>query len=172
MSEPVPFPKCWWATDKLLAGPTFFSGDLASDLKNLAALEKAGISTIISLVGLDDYYSNEIESEALAWTVVPRFAWLGFSIPDGTAPNKETMKTLLQWIDVGLRKNGKVFVHCHGGRGRSGVVVGCWLARHGVALGEAALDYIAERRELFGLSLPCPETPGQREMVIHWPLHG
>ena len=172
MNTAFPFEGCWWVTGSLLAGPTFFSGDLTSDVRKLAVLEKAGISTIISLVGLGDYYSDENEAEVLAWAIVPRFVWLGFGIPNGTAPNKETMKIMLQWIDVGLRKNGKVFVHCHGGRGRSGTIVGCWLARHGIALGEAVIDYITERREPFGLTLPCPETPEQREMVIHWPLHG
>jgi hypothetical protein len=169
--NPSPFSGCWWVTDSLLAGPTFFSGDLTNDVRNLAVLESAGISTIISLVGLDDYYADETESEIFAWAIVPRFTWLGFTIPDGTAPDKETMQKLLQWVDVGLMKGGKVYLHCHSGRGRTGTVVGCWLARHGIALGEAVIDQIAELRQSFDLPLPCPETTAQREMVIHWRLH-
>jgi hypothetical protein len=166
----VPFANCWWVTDSLLAGPTFFSGDLTTDVRNLAALESVGISTIVSLVGLNDYYTDETESEIFAWAVVPRFIWMGLAIPDGTAPNKVTMEILLQWIDVGLMKDGKVYLHCHTGRGRTGTVVGCWLARHGIALGEAAIDYIAELREKFNLPLPCPETMEQCEMVMRWRL--
>jgi protein-tyrosine phosphatase len=168
MTARVPFSNCWWVTENLLAGPTFFSGDLTTDVRKLAALESVGISTIVSLVGLNDYYTDETESEIFAWAVVPRFVWMGFDIPDDTAPNKETMKILLQWIDAGLGKNRKVYLHCHSGRGRTGTVVGCWLARHGIALGEAAIDYMAELRESFNLPLPCPETPEQQEMVVHW----
>jgi len=171
MSALLPFPGCWWVTDNLLAGPAFFSGDLTKDVRNLAALESAGISTIVSLVGLDHYYGDETESEIFAWAIVPRFIWLGFDLPNGTAPTKETMLTLLQWIDIGLKKNGKVYLHCHSGRGRTGTVVGCWLARHGIALGESVIDYIAELRQAFDLPLPCPETATQREMVIHWRFH-
>ena len=155
-------------TDSLLAGPTFFRGDLTSDVRNLAALQSVGITTIISLVGLDDYYTDETESEIFAWAIVPRFVWLGFALPQGTVPDKATMGTLLAWLDVGLMKEGKVYVHCHSGRGRTGTVVGCWLARHGIAVGEVALDYIRELREEFNLPLPCPETVEQCEMVTHW----
>ena len=171
MNTAVPFEGCWWATYSLLAGPAFFSGDLTPDVRKLALLEKAGISTIISLVGLDDYYSDENEAEVLAWAIVPRFVWLGFGIPNGTAPNKETMKIMLQWIDVGL---GKM-------EGISSLPQrpwqkwdDCWLlassTRHCSWRSSARLHRGTPRS--FWTFASVPRNPEQRGMVIHWPLHG
>lgn len=168
MSAPLPLMKSWWVTDNFLAGPVFFSGDLTADVRNLAKLEAAGISTIISLVGLDQYYSDEIESEIFAWAIVPRFVWYSMEVEDGSAPGSDTMQMILQWIDVALMKDRKVYLHCHSGRGRTGTVVGCWLARHSIALGDAVIDHMAELRAAAGLSGSCPETPAQIELVTHW----
>jgi protein-tyrosine phosphatase len=61
-----------------------------------------------------------------------------------------------------------VYLHCWGGIGRTGTVVGCWLVRHG-ASGSAALDRIAE---LHGATPDgarrSPETEAQREAVLGW----
>lgn len=168
MSAPVPFPNCWWVTDQLLAGPVFFSGDLTSDVRNLTKLEGAGISTIISLVGLEPYYSDETEAEIFGWAIAPRFIWLGFNIPVGTAPDVETMGIILQWIDAGLLKDKKVYLHSGAGCGRTGAVVGCWLARHEIAVGSAIVDYLADIRAAAGLTSPCPETNSQIDIAIHW----
>jgi protein-tyrosine phosphatase len=59
-----------------------------------------------------------------------------------------------------------VYVHCRGGIGRTGTVIGCWLARNGLT-GQAALDRIAELRA----GTPdgytqSPETAAQRAFVL------
>ena len=168
MSAPVPFPNCWWVTDSLLAGPAFFTGDLTTDVRSLAKLEAAGISTIVSLASYADYYPDETEADIFAWAVVPRFIWFGFDIPIGTAPDKDTMLVILQWIDGGLLKDKKVYLHSGDGCGRAASVVGCWLARHGIAVGTAALDHMAEQRVEAGLSELCAQSAPQIEAVTHW----
>jgi hypothetical protein len=168
LSAPVPFSNCWWVTDQLVAGPVFFAGSFTTTQDNMDALEEAGVHMIVSLVGLDQFYPDPDEAEVIAWEIYPRFFWYGFSLPDGAAPNKETMGVILQWINVGLLEGGKVFVHCASGCGRTGTIVGCWLADRGIAKGEAALVRIAELRQAAGLSLPCPETEAQRELVRKW----
>lgn len=168
MSRPVPFPKCWWVSDDLLAGPVFFGGSDLSLRENMEALESVGIWMVVSLVGFGEFYPDTEENELLQWEINERFSWYGFALPNGFAPRKETMQVMLGWIDVGLSLKRKVFVHCLSGRGRSGTVAGCWLARHGIASGQGVIDYLAERRQAAGLSLPCPETDAQRRLVSSW----
>jgi len=57
------------------------------------------------------------------------------------------MIRILDQIDRGMEQNPAVYLHCWGGRGRTGTVVGCYLARHGMAVGEAALDLLGELRQ-------------------------
>jgi protein-tyrosine phosphatase len=78
------------------------------------------------------------------------------------------MQVILGWIDGGLRPAAKVFVHCLSGRGRTGTVIGCWLARHGIAQGESVIDRLIELRQAAGLIGPCPETAAQRELATRW----
>jgi protein-tyrosine phosphatase len=72
------------------------------------------------------------------------------------------MRRTLDMIDAELAAGGVVYVHCRGGCGRTGMVVGCHLVRRGLA-GEVAL---ARVEELCGGS--CPETDEQRAMVLGW----
>jgi hypothetical protein len=64
---------------------------------------------------------------------------------DFTAPPREEMRMILDLIDSELTDGGAVYLHCYGGIGRTGTVVGCWLVRHGTppedaieAIGRAA----------------------------------
>ena len=51
----------------------------------------------------------------------------------------------------------------------TGIVVGCYLVRHGLALGEEALDQIRQlRREEETAGKPSPETDPQCDMVRMW----
>jgi len=132
-------------------------------------LQAAGITDVVSLVSVDEFFPNEDEAEAIAIEVHDRFSnWHGFALPNGSAPDKATMQVILGWVDAGQRPGSKVFLHCLSGRGRTGTVIGCWLARHGFAHGQGAMGRLAELREAAGLSLPCPETDAQRELIVHW----
>ena len=68
-----------------------------------------------------------------------------------------------------LPQGGIVYVHCWGGVGRTGLVVGCHLARHGV-VGPAALERITElRRGAADEHRQSPENALQEAMVLGWP---
>ena len=73
------------------------------------------------------------------------------------------MTTILDALDSALAAGHTVYLHCHGGRGRTGTVVGCWLVRHGLT-GEQALDRIADLRG----DDESPETDEQRAFVLNW----
>jgi protein-tyrosine phosphatase len=89
-------------------------------------------------------------------------------IEDMGVPSTDTMMAILDEIDGAIDQGRPVFVHCLGGRGRTGTVVGCYLVRHGME-GKQALDHIRVlRRFEQTASFPSPETRPQREMVQSW----
>jgi protein-tyrosine phosphatase len=80
------------------------------------------------------------------------------------------MQLILDKIDTALDSGQVVYVHCFAGLGRTGTVVGCYLARHGIS-GEAALTEIARlRQDLPTARLRSPEVEIQRQMVRCWPV--
>jgi protein-tyrosine phosphatase len=81
-------------------------------------------------------------------------------IRDFSVPTALELEAALDEIDAELAVGGLVYVHCWAGCGRTGVVVGSWLVRHGMAPQEA-LARIAETR-----GLGCPQTLEQRLMVL------
>jgi hypothetical protein len=91
-----------------------------------------------------------------------------FPIRDMDVPTSKTMTSVLDEIDQSIAAGQPVYVHCWGGRGRTGTVVGCYLVRNGLE-GEEALRRITElRRELPDAHMPSPETEAQRQMVSRW----
>ena len=79
------------------------------------------------------------------------------------------MKEILDIIDAAVGSDLPVYVHCLGGIGRTGTVVGCWLARHGIAVGQAALECIRKlRRNEARAFIASPETAHQRRYVSEW----
>ena len=80
------------------------------------------------------------------------------------------MAAILDDIDEAMADGKTVYVHCWGGVGRTGTVVGCWLVRHG-RTGSEALDQIAEwwKGMEKAYRIPrSPEMPQQREYVRRW----
>ena len=84
-------------------------------------------------------------------------------------PTPAMMLRVLDTIDTAVAQGQSVYVHCAGGIGRTGTVVGCYLVRHGMQ-GEAALAEIMRLRQGMpnggGLS---PRREPQRQMVRNWP---
>ena len=79
------------------------------------------------------------------------------------------MQAILNDIDEGVEAGRKVYVHCWGGRGRTGTVVGCYLARHGLAVGDQALAMVKYlRRTDAKADTEAPETAAQKDFVRRW----
>lgn len=92
-----------------------------------------------------------------------------YPIPDVSIPPKNLMVEILNDIDAAIEKGKKVYVHCRGGIGRTGTVIGCYFSRHGYK-GHAALDKLKHIFDGYAKSsyARSPETEEQRNYVIEW----
>jgi protein-tyrosine phosphatase len=121
----------------------------------IEALEEAGVTLFLDL-------TQDGELEPYASLVGPPARYLNRPIRDFSIPSLDGLVATLDEIDAELASGGVVYVHCWAGCGRTGVVVGTWLVRHG-ADPNAALARIAEAR-----GLGCPQTLEQRAFVLGW----
>jgi hypothetical protein len=173
----VPFPRSYWIVPgKFLAGCYPESKDQTETRSKLEGLLDCGIRYFINLMEEDEQdYSGEPFGHYEP--VLGRLAKLRkidvfcerLSIRDIDIPTQETMCTILDRIDEALRQEYPVYVHCWGGIGRTGTVVGCYLVRHGMARGEGALKMVKELRQNEPTAyLISPETKEQRNFVRLW----
>ena len=123
-----------------------------SEVRDLA---QAGVTLFLDL-------TQEGELDAYSSLVEPPARHLRMPIRDFSVPSREQLAATLDEIDAELGRGGLVYVHCWAGCGRTGVVVGSWLVRHG-ADPKDALGRIAESR-----GLGCPQTLEQRLVVLDW----
>ncbi len=161
----------WVRPGQLLAGeyPTDWTEALSR--KRLRRLLEAGVTFFLDLTQAGEYglkpYTPLLEQVAaeLGEEVEHR----RLPIRDHGTTSREGMAHILDTIDRALAEGKAVYVHCYAGIGRTGTVVGCYLARHGLS-GEEALEEIARLREVTnsGGWSNSPETAAQREMVRGW----
>jgi uncharacterized protein YggU (UPF0235/DUF167 family) len=175
-SSPVPFPQSYWVVPgKLLAG--YYPGDLDTVKmeKKLKRLLGSGIRYIINLMEENERKQGDpfpsIENALMRYAkrVGINITCVRRPIKDFTAPAPEYIRNILDEIDDAVSQGKGVYVHCWGGKGRTGTVVGCYLARHGYAQGQDVLKLIEKLRhhdpEFHRAS---PETPEQRDRVTTW----
>jgi hypothetical protein len=96
-----------------------------------------------------------------------RYTRLG--VRDFTCPTRAEMRTILATIERELNSGRVVYVHCWGGHGRTGTVVGCWLVERGRSGEEALAEVERLRADTPDAKLhPSPETDKQRALVLSW----
>ncbi|MFM7292542.1 MAG: fused DSP-PTPase phosphatase/NAD kinase-like protein [Planctomycetia bacterium] len=159
----------WWAdaAGDLLAGE--YPGQKADDeatRRKLSLLVAAGISTIVDLTHPSDRltsYAEQAREVAAQQRVDLRL--LSHPIVDVSVTTPEHYDQIVNDIEAEIAAGRKVFVHCWGGVGRTGTVVGIWHVRRGLGP-DAALQRIAAAREGTRKDhRPAPETPGQVEAI-------
>ncbi len=89
-------------------------------------------------------------------------------IRDFSVPTDDEMIRILDVIDEALERGDVVYVHCWGGRGRTGTVVGCHLVRHGMAPADALARIARLRRRLPDGRVSSPEADEQIALVRRW----
>ena len=173
----IPFDRSYAVVPgRLLAGLYPASDDPLETTEKLRRLLSVGVSQVVNLtepseanyggVRLVDYAA---ELTALAAEQGRKIACRRFPIRDLSVPTVEGMKSILDDIDGALGGGRKTYLHCWGGRGRAGTVVGCYLARHGLAVGDEALALVRYlRRTDLKAHTESPETAEQKEFVRRW----
>ena len=138
----------------------------------LRTLLRAGIDCFIDLTQPDEGLAPYAEIAAQeAGRLGIEFVHERHSIVDmGVPRSPQQTAGILDAIDKALEDGKNVYVHCWGGIGRTGTVVGCWLVRHGMT-GDEALAEIAERWQ--GMEKRyrhprSPQTQQQRRYVRSW----
>lgn len=96
------------------------------------------------------------------------FAYHRIPIPDMEVPTTAAMAQTLDIIDTAIGSQRTVYVHCWGGIGRTGTVVGCYLVQQGMD-GESAIREIARlRQHTPDYRYPATAREVQRNMVRAW----
>lgn len=157
-----PIEHCYWVeSGKLLAGEYPRSWGDEESREKMGALLAAGVKVFIDLTEQGEAKSYDA---FLGDAIHKRFA-----IVDSTTPDSDDLTVAaLDTIDLHIAQGELVYVHCRGGVGRTGVIVGCWLARR--LGGESGYERLQELwrhcpKSEFRRS---PENSGQIEYIQNW----
>ena len=160
LPEP-PIPNSYWVKPgRFAAGEYPGAPDLGSAEAKLRDMLEAGIDHFIDLTGEADRLKPYIQiAEKEASHLGRSVNRESHPITDLSVPRRpEEMTSILDAIDNALDNDRTVYVHCWGGVGRTGTVVGCWLVttwtlrRGGAGPGLR----VVEGR---GKGLPRPQSP-------------
>ncbi len=164
-----PIPDSYWVLPgRLLAGEYPGSKDATEARRKLDHFLAAGVTYFLDLTQPGELkpYAPLLQERAavLGRTVVHH----RMAIPDLGTPSIADTKLILDVIDAALADGHVPYVHCWGGVGRTGAIVGCHLVRRGMT-GDEALTEIARLRQ----GTPdgykrSPETPAQAARVRTW----
>ncbi len=141
--------------------------------QKLTALLTAGITTFIDLTEERDRFRQLAPySELLKRTAAKvgvRATHLRLPIDDTDVPPAWRMRVILDAIDTAVAAGEVAYIHCWGGVGRTGTVVGCLLREAGVD-SETVLDELQALRAHTprGKRRRSPENARQCDYVTGW----
>ena len=158
----LPTPESYWVTPRVLAGK-YPGARLDADAREkVRALLDAGVRTFVDL-------TEDGELPPYAHLLPGDVSYHRIAVPDATCPSAEQIQRALDLIECG-GQTGVVYLHCRGGCGRTGVVLGCYLVDQGLSPDQAVARVRELTRALW--SGPCPETHKQIDMIRRWENRG
>jgi Dual specificity phosphatase, catalytic domain len=157
----------WVIPGEILAGEHPYGADDAETRARLDRLCGAGINYFIDLTEIGEMPDYR--------RLLPKHAhYLRCPIGDTDVPREIAEMQLLQSRIHNARVLGRrIYIHCRAGIGRTGTVIGCYLA-------EGGLDGNSALKRLNELWRPCarsqawpevPQTPEQADYIREWPNH-
>jgi protein-tyrosine phosphatase len=157
--------------NRLIAGEYPGDRDEIQARAKLGALLDAGVTTFIDLTEPHELTPYDMLVAKMAEARGEVVTCRRLPIRDVSVPKSSAvMHEILDEIDAALDRGGVVYVHCWGGVGRTGTVVGCHLVRRGMTGGEA-LAKVAElfkHMEKYPRRRRSPETDEQEAYVRAW----
>ena len=159
--------RCYWVVEnRFLAGNYPYNPGIDEPEEFLEALLANGVNAFVDLTEEDElpHYQGILTRLTHKETRYHRF-----EIPDFSIPAPGGMRQIVNCINELLDAGNCVYLHCRGGIGRTGTVVGCWLRSQGMS-GAQALQEISR---LFSASNAArftrsPETDEQRQLVLSY----
>jgi protein-tyrosine phosphatase len=166
----------WVIEDKFMAGALPSSVHPIEIKEKINFLLAKGITIFINLmeegeVGHNGKPLNEylpiLKEESERLNIDTKM--IRFPIIDLSIPSKDEMKLILSAIKDYLDSGHKIYVHCWGGVGRTGTVVGCFLMELGLVSTNTVLSKIEELKSQTDIrNRLSPETFEQKNFVINW----
>ena len=148
ISPHKPIRNSYVAFDRVYAGEYPGDCDEKNAVMKIGRFERFGITHFIDL-------TEEGELRPYAQLLAPEMHHLRFPIHDVSVPaNTESVKELIEKIEGILNADGRnnVYIHCWGGVGRTGTIVGCLLCQH------HHYDYEETMRALRRAYADCPKS--------------
>ena len=138
--------------------------------RKLASLLDIGVRRFVDLTEDGELEPYEALLQRLAWERGVDVAYARHPIRDVGVPRDEaTMSAILDELAAAHRDGVAAYVHCWGGIGRTGTVVGCHQVERGYSAARA-LERIEElRRDSSKAGRRSPETSAQSDFVRKWP---
>jgi hypothetical protein len=173
--DPLPGDSFWVEEGLLLAGPYPGAIDQSEAAAKLEAFLDVGITTFVDLTEAGEPSPTRIPLKPYDELLSEIASRRGISvrhvrmpIRDVNIPTAAEMEAILAFISATLAEHEPVYVHCCGGIGRTGTVIGCWLTEQD-APPESALDELAAlRTRTERAPKRSPETEEQRQFVRIW----
>jgi hypothetical protein len=165
-----PFPNSYWVLpNQLLAGEYPGSLEEGQAWIKLNSLIDCNIDFFLDLTRPGELQTYEPILGKIAKQRSLSYLYHRSGIVDFHVPHKNQMQSILDTIDAAVSQGRKVYLHCWGGVGRTGTVIGCYLVRHGLS-GNQALEAIARLRQVIPPEVrrTSPEGDDQFEMVRNW----
>jgi len=172
-SIPPPIPDAYWVIPgRLLAGEYPGARQEAEARQKVRRFLDAGITFFLDLTQEGELapYAPLLKEEAAARQMAVEHHRA--PIPDLGTPTPDEVTRILDTIDAALEAGHRVYVHCWGGVGRTGVIVGCYLVRRGLTGLQALAEIERLRAGTPDAYRASPETPEQRARVRDWPEGG
>jgi hypothetical protein len=173
MDRPLPNQNCYWVEPgRVLAGEYPGAKNEVEARQKLQAFVASGVTFFLDLTEKDELvpYAHLLLDPAVNGG--KRLVHRRMPLQDVDIPRSASeMVAILDAIEDALNDRHVVYVHCFGGVGRTGVVIGCYLTRRGIS-GQEALRQLASMWKTVWKSKRkplSPETTDQKEFVKNWP---